>query len=141
MCWSQYRIGERACVSPGKETVESDRYTGTGNPEEGTEPMRTEHRKLPWREQDSNLSLSYFPVCPVMPPIHSYDQFKPTLITRVKVIELLTKGGSCSFLNRINSEKTASHTHNADAEGDGSEMMVRKTTYDTNEAPKRVLCN
>lgn len=107
------------------------------------ELMRTERRKLPWREQDGNLSLSCFPVCPVMPPIYSYDQFKSTLVTRVKVIELLAKGSS-SFLNRINSEETASHTTNrtADAEGDGSEMMVRKTsTYDTNEAPKRVLCN
>lgn len=40
----------------------------------------------------------------------------------MKVIELLAKGSS-SFLNRINSEETASHTTNrtADAEEDGSE--------------------
>lgn len=77
-----------------------------------------------------------------MPSIHSYDQFKSILIARVKVIELLAKGGSCSFLNKINSEKTASHTANrtAGAEGDGSEMMVRKTsTNHGNEAPKRGL--
>lgn len=104
--------------------------------------MRTEPRKLPWREQDNNLSLPCFPVWPATLSIHSYDQFKSTLIIRVEVIELLAKGGNCSFLNRINSEKTASHTANrtVDAEGDGSEMTVRKTsTHHGNEAPKRVL--
>lgn len=130
------------CFPQNRNSREWPLKRGTASLEESTELMRTEPRKLPGREQDSNLSLSCFPVRPVMPSVHSYDQFKSTLLIRVKVIELLAKGGSCTFLNRINSEKTASHTANraADAEGDGSEMMVRKTsTHHGDEAPKRVL--